>query len=529
MTLHRALTLAPVDPAARSSVGLLVPWDAPSLVTDDGHTFYREVHQRGSILVAPDQSIPVYDGHTPDGQRGPHIGDVTDLTDRPDGLYGRFRMRAGLDPAAPGVGLSIEFDALETVTQPDGTQVRVRSQLVGLAITDAPAYGTARVHSSRSTTTTTTTGEPPTMDPTNDQTNTSTPSQGDPEPSPQGDAETHRRSAAAQTMSGTAPVAPAASTQAQAVRPRFRSIGDFMSAVANRRIDAEDRDRYFRALTTATTADDAFTTRENWVTEIVDYIGRSQPFIAAFSQLPLPETGMTVTYPRVTQRPVTGKQAAQLDEVSSGKAVITKTPANIETYAGGARVSLQEVQRSDPSYLTMLFELHAEEMAMDMDQGAIAAVAAVVPVGNKITLSAAAPTAINGKIVAGIKKILSARVPYDPVMVLGLDVWENWAGAVDSTGRPLFPHINGFNPVGTISLTDPTNGDVRSLPYSVDPNMTATKAYLGWRRAYTSQMGALQTLSADAVANLGRDEVVFQYCAHLVRRPDALVEYTLGV
>ena len=171
-------------------------------------------------------------------------------------------------------------------------------------------------------------------------------------------------------------------------------------------------------------------------------------------------------------------------------------------------------------------------MATATDVAAIAAAAAVVPVGNKINMGAALTVAnfklLNASLVAGLKKLLTAKVPLDVAYVVGVDLWEMYAAAVDDQGRPLFPHINGMNPVGSIDITNKDGVAVRTVPVAVDWNMTATKGYLGYKRAFTSALNGVQTLSADAVANLSRDEVVFQQAAFLARRPDALVEYTLA-
>jgi hypothetical protein len=110
---------------------------------------------------------------------------------------------------------------------------------------------------------------------------------------------------------------------------------------------------------------------------------------------------------------------------------------------------------------------------------------------------------------------------------MGVDVWEWFAGLVDSSGRPLFPNVAPANPLGVTSL-DSTTGEARGLSFVVDPNMAVAKAYLGWSRAHTSMLSGPQTLSADNPLLLGRDFAIFEFAAWAPRRPDAIVEYTLG-
>jgi uncharacterized protein len=281
-----------------------------------------------------------------------------------------------------------------------------------------------------------------------------------------------------------------------------------------------------RALADVTTADVAGLLPPTWLTDIVDFIGTARPFVTAFSQKPLPDSGMTVTYPRISQRPLTAKQAAEKTEVASRDTHIDAQSSPIETYGGGEDMSIQVIERTDPSYLGIVNELYAEELAIDMDLAAIVATSTAVPAGNKLTLSAAAPADINGQFAEGAKLVYAARgVPN--TLVMGLDVWAFLSGASDTDGRPLFPNVGPANPLGRTSIADP-NGDVRGLTFAVDPNMTPSQAYLGWDRAVTTMLGGLRTMSADVPAKLGRDYAVFEFGAFLIRRPDAVVQYTLG-
>lgn len=585
MNFFRSLTFDLVETDRRQAFGCLLPWDTAQIVSNNGGlSFFVEQHARASVLVTPGLTIPVYDDHAmgPNGEmiRGPHVADVVELDDRPDGLYGRVVMRAGHD-TLPARSFSVEFEGLASYIDGNGVVTFIRSRLTGLAFTNQPQYPDARVLSFRANHQ----GDPA----MNHQQPYPQPGNFAPPPAPAQQAQQYpqqqaqqypaqqqqapqqqfvqqqqqqptqqqftsvqqqpavqqldpgvehaRAAAAAQTVNGggqqPAPQAMPTNVRVMREEPQFRSVGEFMLANALGKIEVQERDRYFRALATSTTADVPGLIKENWVNEIVDFVGTQMPLVTAFSQIPVPTSGMTITYPRVTQKPLVQKQAAQLDEVGSRKITVSKTSINIDTYAGGSRASLQEIQRSDPAYLTMLYELDAEEMARAMDVAAIAALAAAVPAGNKALPGAALTVAnfklLNGFVVAAIKKLFVAMVSMDLAFVVGVDLWEMFAAAVDGDGRPLFPHINGMNPLGRIDISDPlvNGGEIRSLPFTVDGNMTATKGYLGWKRAFTTFLGPVQTRSADVVANLAQDSVVFEEAAFAARRPDALYEFTL--
>jgi len=61
----------------------------------------------------------------------------------------------------------------------------------------------------------------------------------------------------------------------------------------------------------------------------------------------------------------------------------------------------------------------------------------------------------------------------------------------------------------------------------VDPGMPVDTGIIGNRSAFTSLLGAVQTLSADNVAKLGRDYAVFRFAAFITRRPDAAAVVSL--
>jgi HK97 family phage major capsid protein len=322
---------------------------------------------------------------------------------------------------------------------------------------------------------------------------------------------------------------------------RFRSFGDYASAllqsgaVPNDDFEAiqEAMFRYElaanehrRAFVDVTTADVPGIVPPVWITTIADTILTSRPFVEAFSTLPLPDTGMTLNYPKVATRPLVGKQTTEKTDIASRKTTITQASSVVSTYGGGEDVSIQVLQRTDPAYLGLMLQLYAEQMAIAMDTDAIAAAETAVTT-TAVTLSAAAPAAWNQLLATAIGSMIQASRLMPDTFVMGTSLWAAFAGAADATGRPLFPNVNGFNPVGTLSFTD-TNGNVRGLTIAVDPQMTAAHGMIGNRVAFTAFVGGFQTLSVDNPTKLGRDYAVFEFAAFAQRRPDAAVKVLLG-
>jgi capsid protein len=301
---------------------------------------------------------------------------------------------------------------------------------------------------------------------------------------------------------------------------------DLTRAIAHRERQARDV-IVSRAFVDVTTPDVPGLVPPQWLTDIVDFIGTARPFISAFDQRPLPDSGMAINYPSITQRPQVGQQTTQKTDIASRKTTVTSGVANVITYGGGEDVSVQVLQRTDPAYLTMMLELYAEEMAAAMDAAAIATAQAVIPAGNQLTISAAAGNDdISAKFVQAAGLVFAAHAVPNAA-VFGTDAWAALAGAVDADGRPLFPNASPFNALGSTSITN-QDGNIRGMPFVVDPWMPPDVAIVGWSGAFTSMLSGVQTLSADNPSKLGRDYAVFEFAAFAARKPTALVQITFG-
>ena len=321
-------------------------------------------------------------------------------------------------------------------------------------------------------------------------------------------------------------------THARALDTDTRSFEDHARAIALGTVDPTTRRELADAIVTYETRSRAFVDQTTtnipgllpptWLRDILEFIGTARPFVSAFSTAPLPNSGMTINYPRVTARPQVGKQTAEKTDVPSRATTIATLASTVETWGGGEDVSIQVLQRSDPGYLGIVLELYAEEMATVTDVAAITDALANIPPANLGLIDPADPQSIQAGLTTAAKTIYAARgVPN--TAVFGLDVWEAIANAVDLAGRPLFPDSSPSNPMGSTSLSS-TTGNARGLTWVVDPNMPPKQGVVGWDRAFTTFLDGVQTLSADVPSKLGRDFAVFEFGAFAVRRPDALAE-----
>jgi hypothetical protein len=230
---------------------------------------------------------------------------------------------------------------------------------------------------------------------------------------------------------------------------------------------------------------------------------------------------MSFTYPVLTQRPLVGQVTGEKVQIPSRKITVGRETAEVLTWAGGEDVSIQVIQRSDPSYLALSGELYAEAMALATEQDAYATISAAV------TATTTLPAAVGGDagwlpaLVGLAGDMLTGSRLFPDTLVCGTDVWVAAAGAVGTDGRPLFAARNAQNALGSASLVS-TSLDLAGLTLTVSPILPADEAVYGNRRAFTTALGGVQTMSADVPALLGRDYAIYQFGAMFVRRPAAL-------
>jgi HK97 family phage prohead protease len=521
--LIRSTTLTDVQADGRTLTGILVPYGSPGAIVDDGEGPYREVFAPGSVQLRSDAAV--YADHTPGPRpvRGPLIGRVVDGQHTPTGFRATMRIAdtsAGRDVLAliaDGVvtGLSVEFDALENATGPDGTVTRVRADVSGVAITPRPAYAAAQVIGVRAASLDAAGVPYESESPVSD--TPDTPATPDPDtPAPADDDSVRARAAVIAVRHEPHPATPVV----HGVAARFRSLGEYAAAVRDRRLTDDDAATIARAWTDVITGDVPGLMPPNWMTEIIDLMRVDMVTVDAFRRAPLPETGeLSITVPRVKTRPTMGKQATQKTAIASTKVEIETVPFAIDTYAGGNDIAIQALRRARPDLLTEYLRLYAQEAARLLDTAVAAAVVDAADVNTAVNIDADDP---NAGMVAAAKSLLTAIRRFPEVIVVGVDLWEALATATGTDGRPLFPTLNPMNQHGTVSLAN-GSGQVRDVSLVVDALFPAGKGVMGTRDAFVSYIGPLGTLSADVPNKLGRDVAVYVEAAFGARDAHGLV------
>lgn len=214
---------------------------------------------------------------------------------------------------------------------------------------------------------------------------------------------------------------------------------------------------------------------------VVGELGAVRPILAAASTYPLPPAGMKVTRPIVATHTAVAKQTAEKTELAKGSFVVNGAEAPIETYGGYVNLSIQAMERSDPSALDAVFRdlvgVYAKETAK--------AISATLWTG--ITGSAdldgtdgAAYLAALYAASAAVHDATNGEMPN--VIVAAPDVWGK-LGALTVGGSLLFPPVNPQNAGGSLTPSA-MGGSPLGLTLVVDVNAPAGSLAIGASRYF---------------------------------------------
>lgn len=306
--------------------------------------------------------------------------------------------------------------------------------------------------------------------------------------------------------------------------PRFASLAEALHAAVAGDISPEEF-----ALAGDTTTGAAGLVPDWQSQEIVSVIATRRPYLATLTRDPIGSHGMTVNYPRVTQKPDVGVQAAENTEVASQSFTVDELSVDLDTYAGANLASRQVVERSQPSYVTAFFREMAGVYASVTEAAATAAAVAgaggtaiLADLGASASATFAAISLASSTIAAGV------RTPATDI-VLATDRWGELTGLVDADGRPLVVYgpngpsnAQGQGNFGTMQAQyhglavwhDPDAADGTCLVYSRDDFAN-----------YLEQTPV--QLRAEVVSTLSWELGIYALFAHVVKYPAG--GYTLTV
>lgn len=142
------------------------------------------------------------------------------------------------------------------------------------------------------------------------------------------------------------------------LRRLYRSAGMFVHdrVKATKKGDQAAAERVQRALALQTTDTTPGLLPTPFVGDIIGRLNAVRPLINNSTRVPLPAAGMTWRRPKITQHTTVDIQASEKTEVASQALTVGSLDADFVTLAGAVNMSIQEIERTDPSALDLVFQ-----------------------------------------------------------------------------------------------------------------------------------------------------------------------------
>jgi len=312
------------DGVAATIYGRAVPYDTPTRVGGVEESFAQN-----SIDAADVVGKPLAWRHDEP------IGVIRDASNEPDGLYitaelldtAQGRDAALLAKRGAVKGLSIGFQPIESKWNRAKTAVQhLSAKVLETSLTHMPAYPTAGIASVREE------GAP-----------MSEVEVAEVRETPAVDVE------AREALADIRKQLDAVVNVSEPIHPlaQYRSFGEYVKAV----FTGEEE----RALEVSNLADAPGLVPPVWLRDIKGVLDRGRPCINAIGgPLSAAGAGLTINWPYFDGdlSAIVAVQAAENNEVNSVDIDIKKGTANLATYAAGNRLTMQVIERTDPSYVT---------------------------------------------------------------------------------------------------------------------------------------------------------------------------------
>jgi HK97 family phage prohead protease len=308
--------------------------------------------------------------------------------------------------------------------------------------------------------------------------------------------------------------------------PQYRSMGEWVKAVASGNDDAIALHRTF---TGADTADSII--HDKWVSDTVRIVNAGRPTFNLFSSGALPVDGMIVEYPIISSNGIdVAEQAAEGDVLDYGKLVLTSATAPIKTFGGYTDMSRQVVERSSINYVDTAFRAMVAKYAAVTNAAAIAKVTAEDANFNQVSLASFdTDDVLEALADAAVRVNVETGLPLQALLV-GSTVFKNLAKAVDGSNRPLLSNVgatqNTFGSINPLGLT----GNILGLPVVLDPALGAGSMYAWNAAALTAyeSAGAPFRLNDEDITALTNSFSVYGYLALTCQEPKAAVRFNIA-
>jgi HK97 family phage prohead protease len=500
MKINMPMNILAADSDARTITGRIVTWNEAGY-TNAGKTIFAQ----DSIALKPIKLLLEHQNTQPIG-RVLEFNHVNDENGTPIGIDASFKIAktylgdAALEEAAMGLrdGFSVGIK-LNEWKEEDGAFRVLSSNLVEVSLVESPAIDSARVSEVAAS-------EEPQKE---EEEMTDTPKMTEPEVSVE-----------SSKVEASAPVVNAPVYTAPRVNMNISAGQYALAQIQAQRGDSNARD-IVAALDAATTTENIGVVPPTYLRDIIGIIDDSMPFAMSLEQGTLPASGMKF------YRPLLGTQAttavtAEAVEFDSTDTTITSKEVDVVKIAGANKISVELLERSDPSFLDVYLRELAASWAQKADAYAYSIALAAPGASSGATLYAAIADGIADSF--GVLRRTPNRFLADTGNFAEL------LAAVDDNKRPLFAAAAPQNAAGLMTQGS-TAGTIAGLGLVVDPNIdtgTGIKGVVYASDAATFYRGAAQQIRANIVST-GEVEVgVYGYIATCAKYPTAFRNLTVA-
>lgn len=260
--------------------------------------------------------------------------------------------------------------------------------------------------------------------------------------------------------------------------------------------------------------------------EMIGIIDPARRFMASTRRINMPESGLTLSFPRITQRPTVAEQTTQKAEVSSQEVHTDTVTKNVRTFAGAGDLSIQLLRRSSPQFLDFYLELLGEAYAQATDNAAVDALLAASPTAGTGDFDPEAPfygEAFENAVTVGRSLIPDRIWMSTAALVAHIDARTPTGGG----GTPMYPSLAGLSGLNAGGPNGPSQMVLQPVwvPALDDESVDVI---IGPSRGFAWAEEGTFTLTADVPGKLGRDIALGGFVVFVELYPAAFTTYALS-
>ena len=258
--------------------------------------------------------------------------------------------------------------------------------------------------------------------------------------------------------------------------------------------------------------------------DMIGIIDATRPFLQSVTRIPMPASGLQISYPRITQRPLVAEQETEKTEVASRKVTTDRVTKDIRTFAGAGDLSIQILRRSSPEFLGAYLDLLAEAYASVTEDAAVDSLLAAGITAGTGQFEADAPEfGESFENAAAVGRTLKPDRIWLSTTALSLFI--NAKVPSGGGGTPMYPSLVGLGGLG---------GGGTDLGMQLQPVWTpaldneAVDVIIGPSRGFAFAEADAFTLQADVPGRLGRDVALGNFIVFVELYPAAFTSYVIA-